>query len=105
MVHTFYDRVREDPLLAPVFEEHVGDRWDRHLPHMVSFWSNVLLGVPGFVGDPVGKHRALQEITPAHFDRWLDLFAEVLSELFAPDLAADIHGRATRMRYALQGQV
>jgi len=105
LVHTFYERVREDPLLAPVFEPRIGDNWAVHLDRMVAFWSSVLLGKPGFVGDPIGKHRAIAELEPRHFDRWLALFEQVLGELFPPLVAADIHGRAVRMRVALEGRV
>lgn len=104
IVHTFYDRVRADPLLAPVFASRIGDAWDPHLSRMVAFWKGVLRGTPGFVGDPVGKHRALDEVGPHHFDRWLELFAEVLAECVAPNVAADIHARAARMRVALEGR-
>lgn len=104
IVHTFYARVRSDPLLAPVFEARIGDEWDPHLARMVAFWKGVLRGTPGFVGDPVGKHRALAEVESRHFDRWLELFAEILAECVPPSIAADIHGRASRMRVALEGR-
>lgn len=102
MVHAFYARVRDDELLGPVFAPRVGDAWDPHLERMVAFWSAVLLGRPGFRGDPVGKHRAIPELTPEHFDRWLALFAEVLDERFPAPVAADIHARASRMRVVLE---
>lgn len=105
IVHTFYARVRSDVLLAPVFESRIGEEWDPHLARMVAFWNGVLRGTPGFIGDPVGKHRALTEVEPRHFDRWLALFAEVLAECVPPSIAADIHARATRMRVALEGRV
>lgn len=100
-VEAFYERVRRDPLIGPVFDAHVHD-WDVHLAKMRAFWANVLLGIPGFVGDPVGTHHALAQVGPAHFDRWLELFEEVLSGVFPAASAANVLHRARRMRVALQ---
>jgi hypothetical protein len=44
LVYAFYDRVRADPLLGPVFDAKLDGRWDTHLPKMVSFWSSLVLG-------------------------------------------------------------
>jgi len=101
MVEAFYARVRQDPLLAPVFEARVAD-WGPHLDRMTAFWTSVLLARPGYLGDPIGKHRAIAELRPAHFDRWLELFREVVFDLFEPDMAANIQGRALRMRVVLE---
>lgn len=103
MVDEFYGAVRVDPLLAPIFERRITD-WDLHLDRMTSFWSAVLLASPGFRGDPVGKHRAMAELEPHHFDRWLALFGEVVGGLFDPDMAANIYARAARMRVVLESK-
>ena len=101
MVDTFYERVREDPELAPIFEHRIGSGWDKHLDRMVDFWSGILLATGRFNGNPREKHRAMPELRSAHFDRWLELFREVVAEVFEPPLAEDIHGRASRMRVVL----
>lgn len=43
LVHTFYDAVRQDAVLGPIFQRHVAD-WDVHMPKMVDFWSSALRG-------------------------------------------------------------
>ena len=58
LVNGFYGRVREDPLLSPVFAEHVKD-WDAHLPKMVDFWSSALRKTARYRGTPMPKHAAL----------------------------------------------
>jgi hemoglobin len=103
MVEVFYARVREDADLGPVFERHIGSEWTAHLDRMVDFWSAILLATGRYQGNPLQVHRGIPELEPAHFDRWLELFGEVLAELFSPALAANIHGRAQRMRVVLQG--
>ncbi len=101
-VHAFYARVQTDAVLSPIFEARMSGTWEDHLPRMISFWSNILLGKPGFVGDPIGKHRAMDEITPAHFDHWLELFEKVLREVLPEQQAIDVVYRARQMRVSLQ---
>jgi hemoglobin len=42
VVRAFYERVRQDPLLAPVFESRISD-WEPHLQNMFAFWSSLTL--------------------------------------------------------------
>ena len=42
LVRTFYDRVRTDPLLGPVFAAKIQD-WEPHLQRMCAFCSSVAL--------------------------------------------------------------
>ncbi|MEP6964072.1 MAG: group III truncated hemoglobin, partial [Polaromonas sp.] len=47
MVYSFYDKVRHDEVLGPIFDRHVAD-WGAHLPTMVDFWSSALRGTARF---------------------------------------------------------
>ncbi len=78
MVHAFYDRVRRDAVLGPIFERHIAD-WDRHLARLVDFWSSVLRGTGRFTGAPMPRHVALPGLSAELFRRWLALFHEVAS--------------------------
>lgn len=75
LVYSFYDRVRRDEVLGPVFDEHVKD-WDTHLPKMVDFWSSALRGTARFRGAPMPRHAALPGLTIELFQRWLMLFGQ-----------------------------
>jgi hemoglobin len=101
MVETFYDRVRADAALGPIFEPRIGDDWQAHMDRMVDFWSSVLLATGRFRGNPLATHRAIAELRSHHFDRWLELFEEVLREVLPEHKAADVLGRARRMRMVL----
>lgn len=79
LVHRFYARVREDPLLGPVFDAHVHD-WPGHLATLADFWSAMLRGTRRFQGAPVTRHMAIPGMTEAMFLRWLDLFAQTTAE-------------------------
>jgi hemoglobin len=40
LVRSFYAKLRQDSLLAPVFEARIQD-WEPHLQRMCAFWSSV----------------------------------------------------------------
>ncbi|MFO0694737.1 MAG: group III truncated hemoglobin [Polyangiales bacterium] len=103
LVHAFYDRVRADEVLGPIFEARLRDRWEPHLAKMVSFWSSVMLREGSFDGDPPGTHRGLEDARPEHFERWLSLFDATTDEVFAESLADALKQRARAMARGLSG--
>jgi hemoglobin len=86
-VDGFYAVVDRDPVLGPVFAPRIHGDWGPHLDKMVRFWSMVLLREPGYSGQPPVVHRAVEELRPEHFQRWLELFGKTLHEVFEPELA------------------
>ncbi|MGL5111009.1 MAG: group III truncated hemoglobin, partial [Flavobacterium sp.] len=52
MVNTFYDNVRKDTSIGPVFNEKIGDRWPEHLEKMYRFWQTILFEVHTYSGSP-----------------------------------------------------
>jgi len=90
MVNHFYEKVKVDPLLAPVFS-HVD--WPNHLPIMYNFWASMLLGDRSYFGNPLQKHLPL-EISSKHFERWLQLFKTTIDDLFKGDKAEETKMRA-----------
>lgn len=102
LVFTFYDRVRRDDLLGPVFDERLEGHWDAHLERMCDFWSSILYSTGRFQGDPVGVHARIPGIGSAHFERWIALFEETATELLPEVEAADIVARSKRMRVVLE---
>ena len=101
LVHTFYGRVRQDPQLGPIFNREVED-WDAHLAKLSDFWSSVMLMTGRFKGRPMAAHAAVGDITPAHFVRWLELFAQTAQEVCPPAAAALFAGRARTIGQSLQ---
>ena len=73
LVHDFYDQVRIDPVLGPIFNRHITD-WDHHLEQLVNFWSSILRGTGRFSGSPMPKHIALPDLSAELFQYWLALF-------------------------------
>ncbi|MBX3478678.1 MAG: group III truncated hemoglobin [Brevundimonas sp.] len=100
LVHGFYDRVRRDDLLGPVFEAHVDD-WTPHLERMCEFWSSVALMSGRYHGRPMPKHLPLP-VDGRHFDRWLRLFEETARDLCPPRAADHFIERAHRIAESLE---
>ena len=93
LVDKFYEKVRQDDLLAPVFEPVIGDEWEHHLGRMTDFWSTLLLYTKKFSDYPLTKHLPL-DLTKEHFDRWLLLFHSTVDELFQGQIAENAKSRA-----------
>jgi len=102
LVDAFYARVRADAALGPIFDDAIDD-WPEHLEKLAAFWSSVMLTSGRYKGQPVPAHvRHKARITPALFDRWLALWAEVTGELMVPEAAAALQERAGRIAQSLQ---
>lgn len=95
LVHGFYDRVREDSILGPVFNARIDD-WSAHLARMCDFWSSVALLTGRYHGQPMVKHAFLP-VDFRHFDRWLHLFEETARTVCTEKAAALFLDRARRI--------
>jgi hemoglobin len=100
LVDRFYDKVRADPLLGPVFDERVAD-WNVHKVLMASFWSTVALRSGHYRGNPLARHQPLPIGAP-HFRRWLALWRETSGETLDAEAAALMTGYAERIGYGMQ---
>lgn len=96
LVDVFYEKVRKDELLAPIFDERIQDRWPQHLERMYSFWQTVLLGEHTYYGAPFVPHATLP-VEHEHFAQWLTLFFGTVDEMFEGPKAEEAKWRANRM--------
>ena len=78
LVDRFYERVRADDRLEPIFAAAIAD-WDQHLQIMRDFWSTALLRSGRYRGCMMSPHFGLP-IASEDFDRWLDLFRPTARE-------------------------
>lgn len=106
VVFAFYDRVRADDHLAPVFDSAISAQaWPEHLERMCDFWSSVLMRTGRYHGRPMPKHLALPDLDDAHFHRWLDLFRATVRELCPPRVADLFLDRALNIAQAFRLQL
>ena len=102
LIPAFYDRVRADAEIGPLFNAAVHD-WPGHLEKLVAFWSSVMLTSGRYKGSPVAEHLKHQAaINPAMFDRWLAIWADTTTELMTPAAAAALQAKAARIAESLQ---
>ena len=96
LVRRFYQAVIPDPVLGPTFHDF-GVDWAVHIPKLVDFWAGRLLDHPGYVGNAVGAHQPVLERCPfgqRELARWLELWEEIVDELFVGELAERAKQRA-----------
>ena len=64
VVHGFYDKVRQDDLLGPVFNGRItADQWPVHLERMCDFWSSSFLRTDRYDGRPLPPHLGIPELS------------------------------------------
>ncbi len=88
LVESFYEAIRKDDLLGPIFAANVTD-WVPHLARMKDFWASVTLESGRFNGNPMLKHIAIGGLEQMHFERWLTLWDQTVLEVVPNASASD----------------
>lgn len=96
LVDRFYEKVRVDPDLGPIFNAAVHD-WDEHKALLTRFWCSVALRAGTYQGNPMAAHRAQPAIRTEHFARWLALWQETTGEVLDLEAAEEMRGYAQRI--------
>lgn len=104
-VTTFYQKVQKDRLIGPIFAQRIeSDQWPDHLDKMTNFWASVLFQERGYKGNPFQHHIRLQ-IGKPHFDRWIALFNQTISENFEGPKAEEAMMRASSIRKIFENKL
>lgn len=75
----------------------------KHVPHIVHFWSFVLLDEPGYKTNVFDKHISLP-IKSHQFDIWLSVFTSAVDQLFAGEKADLAKSRATVLAHTFKSK-
>jgi hemoglobin len=103
VVHGFYDEIRGDDLLGPIFGGIIApDQWPHHLAKMCDFWSATLLRTSRYEGRPLPPHLAIEGLDERHFRRWLQLFRATVRRLCPPEVAHLFMNRALRIAHSFR---
>ena len=108
LVHSFYTKVKQDDLLAPIFNNVAYFSWDTHIPIMVNFWETLLLDTASYKGNTMQKHIALHRhtaLTSDLFDRWKLLFYATLDEHFEGEKVTEARKRVEAMSALMQYKI
>lgn len=101
LVDTFYDRVRQNELIGPIFNNRIEDRWPHHLEKLYRFWQTILLDAYTYNGAPFPPH-ATMPIDARHFQTWLSIFKQTVYDLFTGAKADEAVWRAGKMALVFQ---
>ena len=108
LVDAFYLKIRTDPTIGYLFTEVAAVNWEKHLPIMYDFWDNILFHTGNFDGNPMMKHRMLNQkslLTEAHFKHWTKLWKKTVDDLFEGEKAREIKIRADNISKAMMNKV
>lgn len=104
LVDTFYDKIRKNELLGPIFNERIQDRWPEHLEKMYTFWQTVLLKEHTYFGSPFVPHAHLP-VDNIHFNTWVGMFNETVDELFEGNIAEEAKWRGAKMAEMFESKI
>lgn len=104
LLRDFYGRCFDDDLLGPIFIDVARLNLEAHLPVMVDFWMTVLFRTGDYKRNLLQVHNDLHErtpLTPAHLDRWLDLWVHSVETAFSGEVATMAITQAQRISWSL----
>ncbi|MCP1996214.1 group III truncated hemoglobin [Flavobacterium sp. HSC-61S13] len=105
IVSTFYDAVRQDAELGPIFNDIITE-WDEHLEKITDFWAMHLFGTKAYTGNPVLAHQLVDQqqqesITPHHFGTWLFYWLQTINTHFEGPNAEILKDKSRKMQTIL----
>lgn len=100
LVDRFYEKVRVDPELGPVFSPAVHD-WVQHKQRLTTFWCSVARRSNSYRGNPMAAHQR-HPVRAEHFDRWLTLWRATCIEVLDGATAALMIDYAERIGHSLK---
>ena len=90
LMDAFYSKMLKDEEIGYIFTEVAQLDLEKHLPSLTNFWENMLLQPNGYKKNVMDIHLQLNEkekLMPQHFERWLFLLKETVTENFQGEKA------------------
>ena len=105
LVETFYKKLLSDPSISYIFTDVVKIKIEEHLPILVTFWSQAILGTGGYTNNLTQIHLDIdkkEHLTPELFKIWLNYFYKTVDENFAGKNSENIKTQALSIATILQ---
>lgn len=105
LVAMFYERLLSDDAISYIFTEVVKIKIEEHLPILVTFWSQTILGTGGYTNNLTQIHLDVNRkshLSPELFKIWLNHFNDSVDELFVGNNAEKIKTNALSIATVLQ---
>lgn len=105
LVDEFYKKLLSDKRIAYIFTDVVKIKIEDHLPILVTFWSQAILGTGGYTRNLTQIHldiNAKEHLTPDLFTIWLKHFYTTVDETFKGEKAEQIKTQALSIATIMQ---
>ena len=105
LVDEFYKKLLSDNRISYIFTDIVKIKIEEHLPILVVFWSQMILGTGGYTNNLTDIHLKvdqLEHLTPELFEIWINHFNQSVNENFIGNNANEIKTQAKNLSIILQ---
>ena len=105
LVDEFYKKLFADDAINYIFTDVVKIKIEEHLPILVTFWSQVILGTGGYANNLTQIHldvNARSYLSSALFKIWINHFNTTVNENFGGENAEKIKTQALNLATVLQ---
>lgn len=105
LVDEFYKKLLSDDSISYIFTDVVKIKLEEHLPVLVTFWSQAILGTGGYTNNLTQIHldvNAKSPLTPELFKLWLHHFYEAVDDHFKGPKAEQIKTQALSLSTIMQ---
>lgn len=104
LVDEFYKKLLANNRINYIFTDVVKIKIDEHLPILVTFWSQMILGTGGYTNNLTDIHLKvdrLEHLTPELFEIWIEHFNNTVDENFLGKNADEIKLQAKNLSMIL----
>ncbi len=108
LMRKFYEKLLVDQTVGFLFTEIAELDLEAHIPKLVDFWADQLLGSNTYSGNPMRVHMKLHQkssLKKEHFNVWLNHFRETVDSHFSGQKADLIKERALSIATIMQVKV
>ena len=105
LVNEFYKKLLTDDSISYIFTDVVKIHLEEHLPILVTFWSQAILGTGGYVKNLTQIHLDIDQkepLTPKLFKIWLNHFYTTVDANFIGEKAEKIKTQALSIATVMQ---
>lgn len=105
LVDEFYKKLLSDAAISYIFTDVVKIKIEEHLPILVTFWSQAILGTGGYTNNLTQIHLDIdkkEHLTPELFSIWINHFNTTVDENFEGSNSEKIKTQALSLSTIMQ---
>ncbi len=105
LMRDFYSRLLADGRIGYLFTDVAKIDLEKHMPKIVGFWAQNLLGIGSYSANVMKIHLDLNEKSPLkreHFEIWLGHLHEAIDSRFTGPVAENLKTRALSIATVMQ---